>query len=81
MWPNPPCSSYNPMHFRPDLAWDDLEDRLIWRGSNLRMADEIPGGMPLSPITAVLGDSGVEPRADRRSPRRVPAEGGGQSDQ
>ena len=65
---NPPCSNYNPMHFRPDLAWDDLEDRLIWRGSNLRMADEIPGGMPLSSsnravldaILALEGESGPE---------------------
>lgn len=38
-------SNYCPMHFRPDLGWDDLEDRLIWRGSNLRMASDIPGGM------------------------------------
>jgi hypothetical protein len=38
-------SNYCPMHFRPDLEWDDLEDRLIWRGSNLRMASDIPGGM------------------------------------
>ena len=54
---NPPCSNYNPMHFRPDLAWDDLEDRLIWRGSNLRMADEIPGGMPLSSSNRAVLDA------------------------
>lgn len=39
------CGNYCPMHFSPDLGWDDLEDRIIWRGSNLRMASEIPGGM------------------------------------
>ena len=81
---NPPCSNYNPMHFRPDLAWDDLEDRLIWRGSNLRMADEIPGGMPLSSSNrAVLDrDSGVGGRERTGGGHRVatPAEGGGQSD-
>lgn len=65
-------SNYCPMHFRPDLGWDDLEDRLIWRGSNLRMASEIPGGMSRAQSNGVVFTA-IRKLEEEGGPERVTA--------